>query len=134
MVTTRTTLEIDSELLTIRNLYQTVPERSAFGDDNHAAIRAQIQVLQRRFTEDEVQDRYEEEGDYVLAAAMTAQSWLNLFEDSLSSDWKCLVPARKRANKRRTAAKPVEVEQRAFDAHMTEAGRIHARGLGLILD
>ncbi len=135
MVTARTKVEINSELRAISKLRHAVPAQSVFGDDNRAAIRAQMQVLEECLSVDEVQDRFEDDGYYVLSAALTAQSWLQQFEDSpLSKDWSRLTPARKGARKRRTVIKLAGVEQRSFDAHLTEAGRIHARGLGLILD
>lgn len=61
MSTVRTTQEIESEVATLRDLRAKVRKFTSFGDDNHAAIDAQIEVLSDRMSLDQVYDKYGEE-------------------------------------------------------------------------
>lgn len=75
--------QVVAEIALLQELKPKVRQRSAFGDDNHAAIGAQIDVLQDRMSMDDVYDSYGEEaaGDefdqYVLDNALHAHDWLH---------------------------------------------------------
>jgi hypothetical protein len=55
--------QIAAEIAALKKIKPKVRARSAFGDDHHAAIDAQIDVLVKRMTNDQVYDRYEPTGD-----------------------------------------------------------------------
>lgn len=94
----KTDAQIDSEIAALKALKPTVRQRTAFGDDNHAAIDAQIDVLLKRMNTDEVFNAYadeEEEGgevyEHVFSAALQASDWMTGIlasdEDSPSASW-----------------------------------------------
>lgn len=56
----KTQHEIDSEIKRLRKLRKSIPQFSAFNDDNHAAIDAQITVLQRTdIDEDDIYSEFD---------------------------------------------------------------------------
>ena len=84
MSTTKpTTEQIAAEIALLQAVHPKVPTHSFFGDDNRAAIDAQIRVLQERMSLDEVHDTFGEltaDGDFsqnTLDCALTAHDWLN---------------------------------------------------------
>lgn len=101
MSTMRTTLEIDAEIAALKALKPRVRERSFFGDDNHAAIDAQIAVLTERMSMDDVYSRFgqddtkecdiEEHSEHELDCALNARDWmcgaLAADEQSPSQSW-----------------------------------------------
>ena|ERR1035437_8595417 len=48
--------QIAAEILWLETHKSRIPRETAFGDDNHAAIDAQIAALRERMTEDEILD------------------------------------------------------------------------------
>ncbi len=68
--------EIKKEAETLREMKPRVRQFSAFGDDHHAAIDAQIEVLEMGLNDDDVYDRFEDEGQNVLDEALHAYEWL----------------------------------------------------------
>lgn len=90
--------EIAAEIATLTEMQPKVRWHSAFGDDNRAAIEAQINVLQNRMTDDDIYDEYEDPEDpdnrHALDNALEAWAWLNgESEEGLppSADWQSLV-------------------------------------------
>ncbi len=84
MSTTKPTSEqIAAEIALLQAVHPKVPTHSFFGDDNRAAIDAQIRVLQERMSLDEVHHTFGEltaDGDFsqnTLDGALTAHDWLN---------------------------------------------------------
>jgi hypothetical protein len=90
---TRTNAEIDAELERLHSLVDRVPVETAFGDSNRAAIRVAINTLIKRSTVEQVADEYEDDGDYVLSAALTAAEWLREGTPAPSDDWMSLQAA-----------------------------------------
>ena len=85
MSTTKPTSEqIAAEIALLQAVHPKVPTHSFFGDDNRAAIVAQIRVLQERMSLDEVHDTFGEltaDGDFsqnTLDCALTAHDWLHV--------------------------------------------------------
>ena len=83
MSTTKPTSEqIAAEIALLKAVHPRVPTHSFFGDDNRAAIDAQIRVLQERMSLDEVHDTFGEltaDGDFsqnTLDCALTAHDWM----------------------------------------------------------
>ena len=71
--------EISAEIAGLQEIKPRVRRCSFFGDDHHAAIDAQIQVLEGRMDETEIHDEQEKMGwpQSVLDAALDARSWLD---------------------------------------------------------
>lgn len=89
------------EIAVLQDLQARVRPFSVFGDDNRAAIGAQIDVLTGRMNTDQVIDRFGENtihrrfDQYVFEAALEAADWLAgmLTDDLLSpaENWKGLM-------------------------------------------
>lgn len=91
---------IDAEIATLKAMKPTVRERSGFGDDHHAAIDAQLDVLETRMSTDDIYDHGDEEkvgeeevwADNVRDAAIEARQWLDgESKNAPSKEWKPLV-------------------------------------------
>lgn len=99
MKTMRTREEIQSEIKNLRTIKPRVLRTSKFGDDHHAAIDAQIEVLENLLTEDEVCDRHDNAADDEMFYAdneydsgRDAANWLAGDEDDAPSEgWGSLI-------------------------------------------
>lgn len=69
-----TTKDIIAEIAALTEMKPRVRRFSAFGDDNHNAIDAQLQVLEDRMTDDDILDHFV---DNALDEAMNARRWLD---------------------------------------------------------
>lgn len=79
--------QVNAEIAALEALKPKVRKRTAFGDDNHAAIDAQLDVLRKRMNSDDVYDTYgDEDADefdqYVLDSALAAHDWMTGLVDS----------------------------------------------------
>ncbi len=95
-------LLIENEIDALKALKPKVRQRNTFGDDHHAAIDAQITVLDERLDNDALHDRFEPSGDSdinadegradnVLDAAMQAYRWMIEDDnDAPSSEWQTM--------------------------------------------
>lgn len=92
---TQTPEAIQNEIAKLKEIQPRIRPRTAFGDDNHAAIGAQILVLELGLDDDGIWDRWPEEEDdaHVRGAAQEAMCWRDGDEDAeLPSDsWAGLV-------------------------------------------
>lgn len=88
--------QIDAEITALVAVMPKVRELTSFGDDNHAAIDAQLAVLRERMSSDEVHDAYGDAGNdefdqYTFDAALSACDWLTGVlasdEDSPAASW-----------------------------------------------
>jgi hypothetical protein len=98
MPTEKTTAEIQVELARLRDLQPRVRRHSIFGDDNHAAIAAQIEVLDKRMDVDAVDAAWgdstaEDYRDSLHQHATDAHDWYTGLSDepAPSEGWKVLV-------------------------------------------
>lgn len=92
--------QIETEIATLKAIKPKVRKHTAFGDNNHDAIDAQIEVLEGRMTEAKVFDRFESSGsddcDYdenrgerALDMALEAFRWMDgENEEAPSVGWK----------------------------------------------
>ena len=93
----KTTDEVSAEISTLEAMKLNVRPFSWFGDYNHAAIDAQLEVLRERMSEDAVYEAYGDEtadefDQHLLDSAHHAYLWMSGENDnSPSSDWKPLV-------------------------------------------
>jgi hypothetical protein len=77
----KTEEQINAEIAVLVALKPKVRQRTAFGDDNHAAIDTQLAVLRERMSSDEMYDAYgDEESDefdqHTFDAALSAHDWM----------------------------------------------------------
>lgn len=106
--------QISEEILALINFKQLVRRFSGFGDDNHAAIDAQREVLSEGLSMNDIYDRFGsdeddlEEGDFddgfdqhQLDCAIEAHDWMTgeraIDEGRPSEGWKVLLPKSARA-------------------------------------
>jgi hypothetical protein len=85
----RSSYDIEAEVSLLCKLKTQVPQTTAFGNSNHSALAAQIDVLQGQLSHEAVRDRYEIDGvdQYVLVCALFAAEWLYENELAPSEDW-----------------------------------------------
>jgi hypothetical protein len=88
----RTTTEIANEIKALKKLRNKVPSTTYFGDDNRAAIDAQIRVIEENMTLDDIHDEWEDD-DFLLGNADDALKWLREDADPVSGCWAHLVEA-----------------------------------------
>lgn len=92
----KTEEQINAEIAALVELKPKVRQRTAFGDDNHAAIDAQLAVLRERMSIDDVCSAYGDEGmdefdQHTLDAALSAHDWMTGAlagdEDAPAASW-----------------------------------------------
>lgn len=95
----RTPEEINDTIARLRNYRDRVPSKTGFGDDNHAAIDAQLDVLDNHYDQDDCFDHYDPTGDedidfdegrseHTLDAARNAAHWLlGESDENPADDW-----------------------------------------------
>jgi hypothetical protein len=84
--------EIQEEIKRLKTMKPNVLSMSVFGDDHHAAINAQIQVLEDGLDEDAAYEENMDNEDNIREAAEAAARWSEGDEDNApSEDWKSLV-------------------------------------------
>jgi hypothetical protein len=90
----KTQEETNEEINRLREMQPKVRRYTAFGDDNHEAIEAEIQALEENATEEETYD-WEKDGEFSQHACESARSvilWRDGEEDeSPSESWEPLV-------------------------------------------
>ena len=79
----KTQEQIKKEIEALKTVQPNVRPITFFGDDNFAAIDAQIQVLEEDMDEDDIWDEWpeEEQDQYVRDSARHAVDWVNDEED-----------------------------------------------------
>lgn len=93
----KTDAQIAAEIEALGALKPRVPAFSSFGDNNWAAIDAQIAVLTERLTQDQVRARHPEDGGDKLFLALIAADWMHgdlvgADDTPPSQDWPCAGP------------------------------------------
>ena len=86
--------QITAEITKLKEMKPRVRHFSGFGDDHHAAIDAQVRVLEQGLSEDDVYTEFEDGAENVLDAACTAAQWLageELDIETPSEEWECLL-------------------------------------------
>jgi hypothetical protein len=83
---------IQDQLTKLKEMKPKVRHFSMFGDDNQAAIEAQIQVIEKDMTEDDIYDEYE--SYYDIHSALEARQWLDGDSEyvTLTENWEGLIP------------------------------------------
>lgn len=82
--------QIEAEIKKLQEMKPRVPHHTAFGDDNHEAIDAQLVVLRERLDEDAVLAKQDdgEWNEHTSSIARDAANWLNGDEkDAPSVGW-----------------------------------------------
>lgn len=90
----KTQKQITKEIKALKAIRPKVRPRSMFGDDNLAALDAQIEVLERGLDDDDIYDRYDRTGssEYTLDAALQARQWIDDEEDEDCEGLACEIP------------------------------------------
>ncbi len=60
---------IRREIADLKEIKPTLHRRSSFGDDHHAAVEAQIYVLEHNSTNDEIYDKFEAGAGWMARAS-----------------------------------------------------------------
>lgn len=91
----KTDTEVLAEIEKLQRIKPHIRQYSFFGDDNKAAIQAEIDVLTERMNLEDVHHRFDPCDQYVLESAMSAHDWMTgqLDPDLLdpSDNWTSLV-------------------------------------------
>ncbi|WP_423458007.1 hypothetical protein [Ottowia sp. VDI28] len=92
--------QVADELARLKAVLPRVPKFSGFGDNNHAAIEAQIKVLEDHMSRDDVHDCFGEDAvlfDFsqnTLDCALTALDWMTgdqaADEGLISAGWEAI--------------------------------------------
>ena len=87
--------EIDEEVKKLKEMKPKVRHNNFFGDDNHAAIDAQIEVLENDLDQDDIDGKFDD-GDWDDHERSNAEEALNWKEEesedgSPSSQWEELI-------------------------------------------
>ena len=83
---------IDKEIATLVEMKPKVRKFSAFGDNHHEAIDAQLEVIRQEVQEEDFDDSYEDDADHVRDAAQRALDWMQgITEETPSDEWKDLI-------------------------------------------
>lgn len=97
--TPKTKEQVRSEMEALRELKPRVRRQSAFGEDNHAKIEAQIEVLRDNLDEDAIYERFQDADDPdemspELDAALDARRWMDGENpEGLAEGWEPLASA-----------------------------------------
>lgn len=87
----KTKEEIDKQITALKEIRPKVRPHSAFGDDNLAALDAQVDVLENSLDSADIYERYDHSGmdEEILTTALYALDWLNgdANVDDLAEDW-----------------------------------------------
>ena len=96
----KTDKQIAKAIAQLEKLKPRIRRRSAFGDDHHAAIDAQIDVMRNDLADDEIWSRHQDRdecdawSESVREAALEARRWMDFEEDASPVDgWKELAEA-----------------------------------------
>jgi len=79
----KTKEQIQTEIEALKIVRPNVRPRSAFGDDNLAALDAQVQVLENDWDNNDIYDEFDRCAiqESVLESALYARQWINDEED-----------------------------------------------------
>jgi hypothetical protein len=85
----RTKQQIEEEVERLKSMKTRVIHYTITGEDNHAAMEAQIEVLQKRMTQEDVDlafgDPFDDEESNIYANAQQAYNWMVEDDESLPS-------------------------------------------------
>jgi hypothetical protein len=88
---TRSTDDIDAELFRLYGLANRAPAVTEYREPLTAALRAQIVVLRRRMADSDAVERYEDDHQYVINAALNAAEWLYGDGAAPSAQWQGVI-------------------------------------------
>lgn len=90
--------QVTTEIEKLKSVKPRLRRKTAFGDDLHEAVDVQIEVLEKRMSNDQIYDRWEATGnddcdydegrtEHALNAALDARRWLDGEEEAPSKGW-----------------------------------------------
>jgi len=86
----KTKEQITKEIEALKTVRPNVRPRSLFGDDNLAALDAQISVLENDWGNNDIYDEYDRAGlsEEILSSALYARQWIEgKNDDDLAEGW-----------------------------------------------
>lgn len=88
----KTQKEIQKEIEALKAIRPNVRLTSIFGDDNLAALDAQIKVLEEDLDYHEIYDKYDRinSSEYTLSSALHARDWIEddeAYQEGLAGSW-----------------------------------------------
>jgi len=87
----RTQEEIQAEINALKEIKPRVRKYTAFGDNNHTKIDAQIRVLEKVMSQDAIWEHWDGEDDSeTLLEAEAAYAWMHGESESLVESWRPL--------------------------------------------
>jgi hypothetical protein len=90
-IQTRSKQEITDEISKLQGLRNRVPQHGMLGNDNRAAIDAQIRVLNENLSKEQAIEEFEGPDDYILSNALDAAEFLAGEGAACSESWAELV-------------------------------------------
>jgi len=90
----KTQEQIKKEIEALKTVRPRVRPTSIFGDNNLAAVDAQIVVLEYNWENNDIYDEYDhtDSSEYILDAALQARQWIDDEEDSDCKGLACEYP------------------------------------------
>jgi hypothetical protein len=87
---------VQKEIAELKRLAPIIRQRTAFGDSNRAKIDAEIRVLEKNMTQDQIEEHWDGDSESERAlfwSAFEAREWLDgdSEEETLSESWLPLV-------------------------------------------
>lgn len=106
MAKLKTAEEVQAEIVALTDVKPFVPQRTFFGNDNHAKIDAQLWALRETDDEEDADEKWADEEDHeVMEGAKYAIRWKNGEEDvPPSKDW-ASIDSRKKTPKKSPPAR-----------------------------
>lgn len=88
----RTPAEVAAEIAALKTIQPRIRRYTMFHDDNHAAVAAQIALLEAENPEEAIDDYSIEDDEHTYFAVSTALEWLLKDRDEApSADWADLI-------------------------------------------
>ena len=92
----KTQAQIQAEIKKLKDLRPRIPALTGFGDDNNAAIDAEIEVLEKDTSEGRIWDKHTDD-EHTLNAALYVRRWMDGDEDEAPSvGWRPLCASRRK--------------------------------------
>ena len=96
MPTKKTDSEIAGEIILLKEIRGKIRQYNFFGENVWSSIDAQIAVLEKRLSSEDIHKAYEglDDSDYVLFAALSAMEWMLGYlsdDESPSESWSSAV-------------------------------------------
>ncbi len=79
--------EITEEIAKLKALKPRIPARSRFGDDNHANVDGSVTAMEKRWTEEDLDEEEDSLTEAEMDGARSAVDWMSGDEISPCENW-----------------------------------------------